>query len=89
MRFVKRICGTVIRSNECRGDKMYQSKDSFFNELFEENYVKIRTWAYRHLGDYTLAEDIAQETFLILVLRIDVAMAHPAPRAWLYKVAQN
>ena len=68
---------------------MYQAKDEFFDRLFDENYVKIKTWAYRHLGDIDQAEDIAQETFLILVLRIDIAMEHPSPRAWLYKVAQN
>lgn len=68
---------------------MYQNKNEFFTNMFDENYAKIRTWAYRHLGDYEQAEDIAQETFLILVLRIDVAMKHPSPRAWLYKVAQN
>lgn len=68
---------------------MYTDKETFFSQMYEANYGNIRKWAYRHTGDVTTAEDIAQETFLILVMKIEDAMAHPSPRAWLYTVARN
>lgn len=68
---------------------MYSDKEIFFSQMYEANYSNIRKWAYRHTGNLTTAEDITQETFLILVIKIDDAMAHPSPRAWLYTVARN
>ena len=37
----------------------------------------------------SLAEDIAQEAFLILVRKWPDVRNHPNPKAWLYKVARH
>lgn len=60
-----------------------------FDDIFREYYEKILNFCYAKIGDKQLAEDCAQEVFLVLSkkmhsLRLDTNIA-----AWLYGAAKN
>lgn len=44
---------------------------------------------YRRIGDWQLAEDLVQETFLTACCKADVVCSHDKPVAWLYKTLDN
>lgn len=68
---------------------MQQDKNQLIQELYDAYARKIRDWAYRHTGDMERAKDIMQETFLILLVKIDEVVDHEAPYKWLFKTAGN
>ena len=58
--------------------------DALYRKL-APGLVRYLRWKLQH--SYSLAEDIAQEAFLILARKWPEVRNHPNPRAWLYKVA--
>jgi RNA polymerase sigma factor (sigma-70 family) len=61
-----------------------------FDALYKKlcpGLVRYLKWKLQH--NCSLAEDIAQEAFLILARKWQEVRNHPNPRAWLYKVARN
>lgn len=64
-------------------------QESAFNTLFERHYEAVRGLAIRILLDLTVAEDIAQETF-VRAARSLGSLSDPAGlRSWLFRVAVN
>lgn len=45
--------------------------------------------AYRRIGDWHLAEDLVQETFLTACWKANQICSHSNPTAWLYKTLNN
>ena len=45
--------------------------------------------AYRRIGDWHLAEDLVQETFLTACWKANQICSHTNPTAWLYKTLNN
>jgi RNA polymerase sigma-70 factor, ECF subfamily len=57
--------------------------------LYQELGPGLVRYLGRLLHSGSLAEDIAQHAFLILVRKWPDVRKHPCPKAWLYKVARN
>ena len=68
---------------------MKDAKRLFIEELYNSYAKRIADWAYRHLGDYELAKDIVQDTFLIAVIKVEDLMRSDNPQRWLYVTARN
>ena len=68
---------------------MHRKQEQLINTLYTKYARKIRDWAYRHTGNINIAEDIMQETFLILLIKIDEVIEHEDPRKWLFRTAKN
>jgi RNA polymerase sigma-70 factor (ECF subfamily) len=64
------------------------SEDSF-SRLFDFYRPNIYTTALRIIGDYTLAEEIVQDTFLKVWLKRETLPEIQNFVSWLYTVAQN
>lgn len=61
------------------------SKHKLIEALHEECSPKMIQMAFRATGDYHLAQDLVQETFLTATLKIDQLVSHQQPYLWLYK----
>lgn len=61
----------------------------FYRALYEANIKGLTNYAYRRIGDYYLAEDLANEAMLVAWARIDEVREKHIPAAWLYKVMKN
>jgi len=59
-----------------------------FSELYQQNYQKIYRYVYRVLLDRQTAEDIAQDTFYLALLKYDEFLDSPNPHSWLYRTAR-
>lgn len=57
--------------------------------LYQETRPGLVRYLRRLLHGSGLAEDIAQDAFLILVRKWPDVYDHPCPKAWLYKVARH
>jgi RNA polymerase sigma-70 factor (ECF subfamily) len=61
-----------------------------WQELFDEYFGKMRSFAYVRTGDLHIAEDIASEVFTAAVRGIGSYQQTGAPfSAWLYRIARN
>ena len=61
-----------------------------FDQLYKKHYVQIYRFCYRFTADKDKAEDITQETFMKLFLRMKNGNQPIAnAKAWLYRVAGN
>jgi len=60
-----------------------------FVELVERYRNQLFQLAYRMLGDYGLAEDVAQETFLRVYESLAGFKVHRKFSAWIYRIATN
>jgi RNA polymerase sigma factor (sigma-70 family) len=71
--------------NDMTDDESYTEVDALYQELGPGlvRYLRRLLW---HGG---LAEDIAQDAFLILVRKWPDVRSHPCPKAWLYTVARH
>ena len=58
-------------------------------ELFAGNRDGLMRYLRRHLDDLSVAEDIAQESFIRFFQARSQGEAIDQPRAWLYRVAHN
>jgi len=71
-----------------------RNEEASFDELvtiYRQWYAALVRYLQRILGDGSrlLAEDIAQDTFAILVRKWPQVRNHPKPQAWLYMVARR
>lgn len=69
--------------------KVRNGNDGAFSEIVEHYQTSILRYLYRLTGDYDLAKDLTQDTFLqayknILKTNNDISL-----KAWLYKIATN
>ncbi len=60
-------------------------EDKTLEQLFRAHHADMRMFAYRQLNDWALAEEIANDTFVVAYRRSDVQVN----RAWLYRTARN
>ncbi len=60
-----------------------------FAELVERYQAPVQRYLYRLTGDFQLAEDLAQETFLLSYKGISRTDSRLSFRAWLYRIATN
>lgn len=65
------------------------SFQSWFDDLYLENSLKMIQTAQRLLGNAETAEDIVQNVFIILLAKKDQVMLHPCPQAWLFATLRN
>jgi RNA polymerase sigma factor (sigma-70 family) len=73
------------RQRPARDGSNEQELDALYRELGPDLVRYLR----RLLHSSDLAEDIAQDAFLILVRKWPDVRNHPCPKAWLYKVARH
>ncbi|MFN3380741.1 RNA polymerase sigma factor [Runella zeae] len=71
--------------------KVFDKNDAqVFGEIYDAFYSKIFGYAFRRVGDYDIARDIAAETFLKAYLNIHhYRFEGHSVSAWLYKIATN
>jgi len=70
--------------------KKFQKGDrNSYTELVNRYKDKIINFTFRYLGDYDLAEDISQETFLKLYIKKDSYREIAKFSTWLYTIAGN
>ena len=60
-----------------------------FYELYRAHCRKVFSLCFRMVHDYTLAEDLTQETFLAVFRRISTFRGESAFGTWLYRLAVN
>jgi len=60
-----------------------------FAEIVEHYQVPIHRYLYRMTGDYEMARDLAQDTFLQAYQSIIRTNADLSLKAWLYRIATN
>jgi RNA polymerase sigma-70 factor (ECF subfamily) len=60
-----------------------------FAEIVEHYQVPIQRYLYRLTGDYQMAQDLAQDTFLQAYKGILKTKADLSLKAWLYRIATN
>lgn len=60
-----------------------------FDDIFRENYERILNFCYVKIGDKQLAEDCAQEVFLVLLKKMHSLKLDTNIAAWLYGAAKN
>jgi RNA polymerase sigma factor (sigma-70 family) len=58
-----------------------------FEEIWDEHYAAIFSFARRRLSGDEAAQDVAADTFLVAWRRLDEVPEDP--RAWLFKIARN
>ncbi len=68
---------------------MTEKQDEFFCALYRECAKHLWRWAYRCLGDRELSSELVQDTFVVLMLKIDAVMRYENPEAWLFQVMAN
>lgn len=60
-----------------------------FAEFYSEHYETVYKYVYREIPNKQIAEDIAQDTFLVALEKADVFRKHPEPKLWLLRTARN
>lgn len=68
---------------------MNQEQKHFLSQLFDQQFIALYKYLYRHTRDKELAYDLAQEAFAILCSKIDEVYGHDKPAGWLYVTANN
>lgn len=67
---------------------MLPNQENFFNELYQENFWKLRRYALTCLNE-NQAEEIVQDTFFEATQKIDLLMAHENAGGWLMSTLKN
>ena len=65
------------------------STDKAFIQLHQEHFKPVMKYLVAHTRDKHLAEDIAQETFLVAWNSMDKLLTHPNVQAWFITTARN
>ena len=60
-----------------------------FESLYRTHWMRLRRLAEKTLGDTPFAEDVAQDTFLVLLMHGNTYRAEGALGAWLAGIAKN
>lgn len=60
-----------------------------FEKIYEENYRKVQAFLYRMCGDVSLAEDLAQETFLQAFASFHRFRGECQVFTWLVSIGKN
>lgn len=63
--------------------------DDAFRELVEKYQSALLNYLYRFTGKYEIAEEIVQDTFLVVFQKINKFDTSGSFRAWLYAIATN
>ena len=61
-----------------------EDPDGFIVALHRKDASAMLRYAYRFTGDFYIAQDLVQETFLTAMLKREELQKHPAPRLWLF-----
>jgi len=67
---------------------MLPDQDQFIEALYQSYFGKITSFVAATVHDPHIAQEIAQDTFHMAVLHIDVLMEHPNPGGWLIQTAK-
>lgn len=65
---------------------MTEKQDEFFCALYRDCAKHLWKRAYRSLGDRELSSELVQDTFVVLMLKIDAVMTYEKPKAWPFQV---
>ena len=68
---------------------MVNNLETAFNELFIEMFPKLTTTAYLKVRNHETAEDLAQDTLLVVYNNLEKVLAMENYKQWIYKVLQN
>lgn len=68
---------------------MDKEQRRLLHRLVMQHSEGLTALAYRLTGDWTLAEDLVQETFLTACYKVDQLSCHPNPAGWLYTTLHN
>lgn len=60
------------------------ARDTFIESLYERNYNKLKVSAYAKLKNMPVAEELAQETFLIALRDYETLCGHENPDGYLW-----
>ena len=66
-----------------------KEQDEFITALYKEMFKKLVNIGYELLGNVTLAEEVAQEAFLIACKKPDDVMNSENPQGWMVKTLHN
>lgn len=66
-----------------------QTKEDFFDVLYEETYYPLRRFVQRRSKDYAMTDDILQEVYLEVFRHLDDLETHENRVGWIYKTAEN
>lgn len=69
--------------------KIINGNDDAFRELVEKYQMSLLNYLYRFTGKYEIAEEIAQDTFMVVFQKINKFKMKGSFRAWLYAIATN
>ena len=62
---------------------------AYLERLFQEQYRALRYHAYRYLGDFSRAEAVVQEAFVVACRKIDDLKHSPNPAGWMMETVKN
>ncbi|MCI8810275.1 MAG: sigma-70 family RNA polymerase sigma factor [Oscillibacter sp.] len=68
---------------------MRPEEECFFVQLYQENFEKLERYAYVHLKNHSLSEEIAQDTFHEALQCLEDLLSHPNPAGWLMEAEKN
>jgi RNA polymerase sigma-70 factor, ECF subfamily len=60
-----------------------------FEELMKEYEIELRYLAYKYIRDWIIVEDIMQEVFIKVFLKLDSFEQKSSIRSWLYTITYN
>lgn len=66
-----------------------REQDEFITALYHEMFRQLVNTAYGSLGSAALAEEVAQEAFLIACKKPDAVMNSDNPQGWMMKTVHN
>ncbi len=73
---------------------MRPDQDSFMQQLYQDNFLKLMLYVTSSLKNVDRAQDVIQDTFHEAINHIDILMQHPNPGGWLrvtagYKIQEE
>lgn len=68
---------------------MEGAQKEFVEQLYKDDFLLLRIYAYNVLGSKPLAEEAVQESFRIACRKIDTVMSSPNPHGWLMNTLKN
>lgn len=80
---------TLVFDEASLMDSVRTGNTDDFAEIIEQYQAPIQRYLYRLTGDYELARDLAQDTFVQAYKGILKTKAEISFRAWLYRIATN